>query len=156
MSGEPTYKVGDWVLLYYPPIANKKLGLKFLGPFKVTRQINEVSYEIEAPQTGKKKNVNVNHLKPYICEVMPDDLASLPDIPRNLDLDGLLPDSRPNSNAKDNTDADPPIGNMDHPHVDLDPQDLSDDRSDGDCLFQSNPKRARRPPERLGHNVGYN
>ena len=86
MAGNPTYKVGDWVLLFYPPLASKKLSLKFLGPFKVSRQLGEVTYEIEATRTGKKKVVHVNHLKPYLAEVRPTDEPRLPDFPESEDI----------------------------------------------------------------------
>ena len=160
LSGDPVYKVGDWVLLYYYPLASKKLALKFLGPFKVTRKVNEVSYEIQAHGTGKTKVVNVNHLKPYMAEVLPDDLNYLPDLPNYLDLDGLFNDPEEN---------DPPTGIL----VDLgdDPSDQSDkdvDPSEPDLtnLFEEEqplnaeapafvPSRTRRPPTRFGHNVGY-
>lgn len=32
LLGDPSYKPGDWILLFYPPLANKKLALKFIGP----------------------------------------------------------------------------------------------------------------------------
>jgi hypothetical protein len=158
LSGDPLYEVGDWVLLFYPPIANKKLGLKFLGPYQVTRKITEVSYEIKAQVTGKKKVVHVNHLKPYMAEVRPDDLERLPDLPTNLDLDGLLGDQEI---------QDPPVGDL--INFDSDPEDQDPD-SDGPNLTDLSqglqpalnpaaapfvPRRARNPPQRFGHNVGY-
>ena len=146
--------------MYYYPLASKKLGLKFLGPFKVTRKVNEVSYEIQAHATGKTKVVNVNHLKPYMSEVLPDDLGHLPDLPNHLDLDGLFDEPEVN---------DPPTGVL----VDLDedpndPGTAEGDPSEPDLtnLFEGEqalnpeapafaPKRARRPPTQFGHNVGY-
>jgi len=54
LSTDPHYAIGDWVLLYYPPIARQKLSLKFLGPYRIARKLNEVNYEIEAPTTGRR------------------------------------------------------------------------------------------------------
>ena len=161
LSGDPVYAVGDWVLLFYLPLANKKLGLKFLGPYKVSRKVNEVSYEIVAHTTGKKKVVNVNHLKPYLSEILPDDLQQLPDLPSHLDLDGLHDDPAP---------GDPPTGVL----VDLeddqntqDPVDPGHDELDLTDLFREQPqvlnpeapaffpRRSRQPPNRFGHNVGH-
>ena len=148
LSGDPVYKIGDWVLLFYPPIANRKLGLKFLGPYKVIRQVNEVSYEIEAHGSGKRKIVNVNHLKPYLAEVLPGDLPHLPDLPNLLDLDGLLPDPGP---------QDTPTGSSDQPPEEPNLNDLFQDESNADPPAQPPvPKRSRGPPNRYGHNVGYN
>ena len=78
---EQAHKPGDWVLLFYPPLARQKLGLKFLGPYRVTRKLNEVNYEIEAPATKKTKIVHINQLKPYLSEVRDSDLPGIPDIP---------------------------------------------------------------------------
>ena len=174
MSGDPEYKIGDWVLLFYPPIANKKLGLKFLGPYKVIKKISEVTYEIEAHASKKHKVVHVNHLKPYLAEVLPSDLPHLPDLPAHLDLDGLLNDPMP---------QDPPTGilvdlgddTVQHdsdqtPMLDL--NDLFDESSIDDSQESTVtdqqespaldptaqpfvPKRSRKPPERYGHNVGH-
>ena len=95
LSGDPTYQVGTWVLLFYPPLANKKLALKFLGPYKVCRKIGEVTYEIEAPRTGKKKIAHVNHLKPYWYEIRPEDEPLFPDMPETTDLENQEQADRP-------------------------------------------------------------
>ena len=81
LSREQMHKPGDWVLLFYPPLARQKLGLKFLGPYRVTRKLNEVNYEIEAPETKKTKIVHINQLKPYLSEVREADLKGIQDIP---------------------------------------------------------------------------
>ena len=81
LAMEQSFHIGDWVLLFYPPLAKQKLALKFLGPYKVTRKMGEVNYEIEAPASGKRRIVHINQLKKYLAEVTPDDMIRIPDIP---------------------------------------------------------------------------
>ena len=105
LSGDPTYSVGDWVLLFYPPLAKQKLSLKFLGPFKVTQKISEVTYQIEATKTGKRKVVHINHLKPYLLEVRDSDHQTLPDLPQGDSLEGF-----PEGNGTQNLSEGPSTG----------------------------------------------
>ena len=170
LSGDPVYEVGDWVLLFYPPIANKKLGMKFLGPYKVVRKIGDVSYEIEAHHTGKTKVVHVNHLKPYLTEILPNDLQNLPDLPRSLDLDGLpqelgpqdppcdtLVDLEGDSEQPEHFDTGPGLENL----FQEESPALAESSAPGESPAQDpvvplqGPKRARQPPNRFGHNVGF-
>lgn len=164
LSGEPAYQIGDWVLLFYKPIANKKLGLKYLGPYKIIRKISEVTYEIEAHASKKRKVVHVNHLKPYMTEVLPSDLEHLPDLPDHIDLDGLLPDQGPASDPPTgiliDLSDDPVQTDHDHGQTEPDPMlDIADLFKETPALNPNAhsfyPKRNRKSPERFGHNVGY-
>lgn len=60
------YDTDSPVLRWYPPEANQKLGMGFIGPYKVVRKINEIHYEIERCSDSKRKIVHVDHLKPLI------------------------------------------------------------------------------------------
>ena len=179
LSGDPCYNVGDWVLLFYPPIARQKLSLKFTGPFKVLRKLSEVNYEIEAPNTGKKKVVHVNQLKPYLSEVRPGDRPSLPDLPDGRDpLDPLGQQASadqliapwappmlqergagetPHSSAAES--GTPPGGDPDSDLPEFDRQQESFDVTGKTTLnpFATPfvPSRLRKPPQRFGHNVGF-
>ena len=130
-------------------MANKKLGLKFIGPYRVIKKLSEVTYEIQAHITGKKKVVHVNHLKPYLSENLPDDTGQLPDIPDNLDLDGLP------SDYDSDTDCDDQVGSS----ADLaDTLDLTNIFDEAPHINDSSPTvgcRSRQPPQRFGHNVGF-
>jgi hypothetical protein len=158
------------------------LGLKYLGPYKVIKKVNEVSHEIEAHGSGKRKVVNVNHLKPYYAEVLADDLPHLPDLPNHLDLDGLPPNLDPPMVPLPvdpplvPLPADPPLVPLDPPLVSLDPPadppadtdptpvdpdliGIFDEGNAGPSLDPTAqpfvPKRSRQPPKRYGHNVGF-
>lgn len=153
LSGDPVYRVGQWVLLFYPPVANLKLGLKFIGPFKVTRKMSDVTYEIESPVTLKKKVVHVDHLKPYLSEVTQDDLSGLPDLPQHNDLEGYFLQPLNASSADEPLEG--PQGHMEEvlPDLDIIPEAM---RSP-DLGFKPLDRRSRSrvPPERYGHNVGH-
>ena len=58
------YNIGDTVWRFYPPKANQKLGSGWTGPYRITRNISEITYEAEYLPTGKKYILNVDHLKP--------------------------------------------------------------------------------------------
>jgi hypothetical protein len=65
------FKVGDQVMvstkhLRFPEWQSYKLGPQFVGPYKVTRRISEVTYELELPEHVKSHNVfHVSRLRPY-------------------------------------------------------------------------------------------
>lgn len=148
ISGDPAYKEGQWVLLFYPPVANLKLGLKFLGPYQVKRRITEVTYEIQSPVTLKCKVVHVNHLKPYLSEVMPDDIPRLPDVPQSEDLDEyflqpLIPVVDPGCQEGQGLPVDQTEG----------PED--DDIIPAIIRSSMRPRRTRKVPDRYGYHVGF-
>ena len=58
------FEIGSQVLRWYPPTANQKLGLGWRGPYKIKRQISDITYEIEDIATSKLIVVHVDHLKP--------------------------------------------------------------------------------------------
>ena len=71
---EVTYQVGDEVLLSTKNIrlknpGAKKLLPKWIGPYKVTRQIGPVAYELELPENLKLHDVfHVSLLHPYLSD----------------------------------------------------------------------------------------
>jgi hypothetical protein len=104
LSGDPSYKVGDWVLLYYPPVANQKLGLKFIGPFQVLEVISEVCYRIKSVKTGKDRVVHVNHLKLYRSEVLPGDELHFDDMPMEEELEEGIEEEEINDTEREQSE----------------------------------------------------
>ena len=56
------YKVGDEVWWYYPPTANKKLGLSWLGPFTVV-QVNQPGHTVKISSLNRLQWVHASGLK---------------------------------------------------------------------------------------------
>ncbi|GBO25480.1 hypothetical protein AVEN_223088-1 [Araneus ventricosus] len=68
-----SYEIGDLVWVYTPirkvGLSEKLLHLYF-GPYRITRQMSEVTYEVESMETDKKRRklkdvVHVLRIKPY-------------------------------------------------------------------------------------------
>ncbi|WVZ17267.1 hypothetical protein V8G54_010249 [Vigna mungo] len=68
------FEVDDWVYIRLCPrrqssvtgTTYRKLTKRFFGPFKITRKIGEVAYEVDLPPTAKIHNVfHVNILRPH-------------------------------------------------------------------------------------------
>ena len=57
------YDPGNWVYKWYKPVADRKLGRGWRGPFVVTRVISDVVYEIQYHPKIKAQTVHVDHLK---------------------------------------------------------------------------------------------
>lgn len=57
------FEIGDKVLRWYPPQANQKLGMGWIGPYTITRQLCDIRYEIQDCTTSQLKIVHVDHLK---------------------------------------------------------------------------------------------
>lgn len=57
------FEIGDKVLRWYPPLANQKLGLGWVGPYSITRKLSDITYEIQNCQNLKTVVVHVDHLK---------------------------------------------------------------------------------------------
>ena len=58
------YQPGDWVLKWYKPLDDQKLARGWIGPYVITRAINDVVYEIQSHPQLRAKTVHVDHLKP--------------------------------------------------------------------------------------------
>ncbi|XP_062839805.1 uncharacterized protein LOC103279995 [Anolis carolinensis] len=66
ISAKPRFfSVGDEVLFLSPTKTNK-LQMDWTGPWKVTKRLNQVNYDILDEQLNIGKRVHVNMLKPYI------------------------------------------------------------------------------------------
>lgn len=69
-----SYKVGDMVMLCtanlkIKSVLPKKLLPRFVGPFRIIKEINEVAFQLELPDNMKCHNVfHVSLLKPYIAD----------------------------------------------------------------------------------------
>ena len=68
---EPEYRINELVLISTRNIRtdrpSKKLDYTWIGPFRITRKINRVAYEVELPPTSRTHNVfHVKLIKKYI------------------------------------------------------------------------------------------
>jgi hypothetical protein len=91
-SKAPKYKVGDLVWLDANDIKqnrpSRKLSDKRLGPFPITRVINENAYELELPRTWRIHNVfKVSKLHPYNPPTIPQQ-KKVPPMP--VEIEGEL------------------------------------------------------------------
>ena len=59
------YAAGDWVWRFYPPEANKKLGLGWLGPYLVIKRLSYLTYRIQRGPEARTLVVIVDDLKPF-------------------------------------------------------------------------------------------
>ena len=92
-TNEPTFKVGDWVMLNAKDIKtirpSKKLDHKMRGKFKVKRLVGTHAYELELPvRSGKHPVFHISMRESYHHTTIPNHrfLTLLPEI----DLDGEL------------------------------------------------------------------
>ena len=60
-----SFEENSFVWRWYPPEANKKLGLGWTGPYKVIKKITDLTYRIQKDTSTKQLVVHVDHLKPY-------------------------------------------------------------------------------------------
>jgi len=58
-----TFSEGELVWRWYPPTANQKLGLAWIGPYKVLKKVTTVTYKIVHQSSNKILVVHVDHLK---------------------------------------------------------------------------------------------
>ena len=64
-----SFKVGDWVLRFYPPNKIKsKLNPAYVGPFLIVAQPGEVTFTIQRNPQSAKLTVHMDHLKHYRTE----------------------------------------------------------------------------------------
>lgn len=56
---------GSWVWRWYPPKANLKLGLGWVGPYLVVKRISYLTYKVQKDKDSRTITVHVDHLKPF-------------------------------------------------------------------------------------------
>lgn len=59
------FESGDMVWRWYPPRANLKLGLGWIGPYMIWENLSDVTYKIQKSPESDNFVVHVDHLKPY-------------------------------------------------------------------------------------------
>ena len=67
-----TFSKYDFGWRWYPPTAGIKLGLGWIGPYKVIDKLTEVTYRIQKTPDSTCIVVHVDHLKPYESDTPPD------------------------------------------------------------------------------------
>ncbi|XP_049326668.1 uncharacterized protein LOC125786994 [Astyanax mexicanus] len=82
----PLYSPGDWVWLstrdFLQPDGNKKLSAKYIGPFKIIKRINEVTYCLNIPSHYHVcPSFHVSLLKPVIPGPLDETLHGVPPPP---------------------------------------------------------------------------
>ena len=70
MRGNPRYNEGDEVLVYWPPFRSytdvvRKQRLRYIGPFKVTKMINDNVVELEGLPERMPKIINAEYIHLY-------------------------------------------------------------------------------------------
>jgi len=73
------FQPGDWVLKWYKPAADLKLGKGWIGPYVVTKVISDVAYELQAHPKLRPKAVHVDYLKPCYAWAKKDNWIRNPD-----------------------------------------------------------------------------
>ena len=68
-----SFSEGDYVWRWYPPHANVKFGLGWIGPYLVKKKITSVTYQIQRNPQSREIIVHVDHLKPYMGRDIPED-----------------------------------------------------------------------------------
>ena len=59
------YEEGNWVWRWYPPTANQKLGLGWVGPYLIIKRLSYLTYRIQKTKEDRPLVVHVDHLKPF-------------------------------------------------------------------------------------------
>lgn len=88
-----TYKAGDLVMISYPQLAqdgvSRKLAPKYKGPYKITKQLSDLNYEVTPiDKEGKSQIVNIRRFKPF--EERPADLIYSSDIQADFNIDPIV------------------------------------------------------------------
>ena len=83
------YKEGSWVWRWYPPAASQKLGLGWIGPYLVIKQVSFLTYRIQKDRDSNPLVVHVDQLKPFQGRRHPDNW--LRDSEREPELPGPQP-----------------------------------------------------------------
>ena len=68
---ETEYQVGSFVWRFYPPFADKKLALGWIGPYLIIKKVSEVTYSLQKSPTSPVVNVHVDYIKSYLGENSP-------------------------------------------------------------------------------------
>lgn len=123
-----SFSEGEFVWRWYPPHANIKFGLGWIGPYLVKRKITCVTYQIQRDPQSKDIVAHVDHLKPFngreIPEIwqMPNNYnnenesiftedESNENVDQNQTLDVSMAEFNPDNMEKTNTGAfEPPVG----------------------------------------------
>jgi hypothetical protein len=118
-----SYSENELVWRWYPPTANVKLGLGWVGPYKVLKKVTKVTYQVEHTVSKKQVVVHVDHLKKYNGPATQYNLEQ-PELEADL-IPGSLPLTE-EIGSTDNTAVDPSLMDnvdlSDPPEVDvLDP-----------------------------------
>ena len=74
------YNEGSWVWRWYPPLANQKLGLGWVGPYLVIKRLSYLTYRIQKNRESSPIVVLVDHLKPFVGTKHPRNWLSEPRI----------------------------------------------------------------------------
>ncbi len=67
-----SYDRGQWVWLWYPPMARGKFGHGWVGPYLVLNKMNEYVYRIQMAPNQDSRVVHVDHLKPFLSDEHPE------------------------------------------------------------------------------------
>ncbi|XP_035229279.1 uncharacterized protein LOC118201302 [Stegodyphus dumicola] len=87
-----SYNIGDFVWVFTPVrkvALSEELLRRYFGPYRITRQLSDVTYEIESMEQNKKRRnskdiVHVLRLKPYLDPKLQLDDERKPNISRRL------------------------------------------------------------------------
>ena len=72
------FQEGSWVWRWYPPKANLKLGLGWVGPYLVLRRLSYLTYQVQKDKDSKVLTVHVDHLKPFVGTKHPKSWLNMP------------------------------------------------------------------------------
>lgn len=65
-------QVNSWVWRWYPPTANKKLGMGWTGPYLVLEKLTYLTYRIQKSEQDKSLVEHGDHLKPFVGRKHPE------------------------------------------------------------------------------------
>jgi len=134
---EHQFLEGDWVLKWYKPAADRKLGRGWIGPYVVTKVISQVAYELQAHPKLRPKVVHVDYLKKCHAWADKDNWVRNPDYvcppgrPRKDpdehldDIEDILSDQGDlDTTPGDINDSDPELDSEENPVPDSNSQDF--------------------------------
>jgi hypothetical protein len=78
------FSTGEWVWRWYPPEANKKLGLGWIGPYLVLENVSPSLCRIQKSEISPILTIHKDHLKAYQGRNLPENW--LMDESRNLSV----------------------------------------------------------------------
>jgi len=65
-SNPISFPTGSFVWWWYPPKANRKLGIGWSGPFRVMQRPTDIHCVIQLSPDAQSKRVHINQLKPHL------------------------------------------------------------------------------------------